>query len=121
MSKGLLYCAAKNTDCMEIYLGGGTCKRATCVRDDPEYLAKEQAKEVRRRELYKKSLRHKKEEQEAARKIRRQTRTKADQLREEITHKRRQMERYYTRGLTKLGNKASRELADLERRLEKEA
>lgn len=121
MSKGLLYCEARNTDCMEMYLGGGICKRTTCVRDDPVYLEKERKKEERRQELYQASLRHKKEEQEAAKKIRRQTRTKADQIREEITYKRGQMERYYTRGLTKLGDKASRELAALERRLEKEA
>jgi len=29
------------------------------------------------------------------------------------------MERFYTRGMTRLGDKASRELAELERKLEK--
>ena len=43
MGKGLLYCEKRNTDCMEIYIGGGFCRRPDCVLDDPDYKKKEAA------------------------------------------------------------------------------
>lgn len=116
MEKGLLYCAARDTDCMEMYAGNGTCRMKQCVLDDPQYLTKEKEKEQRRNELLKKERRRRKEEQTAAAKIRRQTNILSTQ--EEIERKRQQMNRCYTRGWTRTADKLSRELAVLEKRME---
>ena len=115
MEKGLLYCTARNTDCMEIYAGKGQCRLSTCVLDDPAYIAKEEEKEQWRNELLKKERRCRQEEQVAATKIRRQTKTLS--IQEEIERKKRKMERLYTRGMTRAADKLSMEIGQLERRI----
>lgn len=115
MEKGLLYCTARNTDCMEIYAGKGQCRLSTCVLDDPVYIAKEEEKEQRRNELLKKERRRRQEEQVAATKIRRQTKTLS--IQEEIERKKRKMEKLYTRGMTRTADKLSAEIGQLERRM----
>lgn len=117
MSNGLLYCKERNTDCAEIYAGKGQCRLNACVLDDPEYLAKEAAKEQRRNKLLKKEQLRRREEQIAAAKIRMQNKTTDNLMREQIESTRTKMERYYTRGWTKAADKLSRELATLEKRL----
>ena len=117
MGKGLLYCEKRDTDCMEIYIGNGTCRRSSCVLDDPEYQKKEVEKAQRRNALIKKERRHRQEERAAAKNIRTQRKTAEDLLREEIERKRERMERFYTRGLTKKADKLSREIGQLERRI----
>ncbi|MCC2864892.1 hypothetical protein LK494_03025 [Anaerovorax odorimutans] len=115
MSKGLLYCAAKDTDCMEMYIGNGVCRRNSCVRDDPEYLEKEAAQDRRRNELLQKEREHRREEQTAATKIRRQTNILT--AKEELERKKEKMERLYIRGMTRAADKLSREIGEMERRL----
>ena len=118
MSSGMLWCEERQTDCFGMH-GSETCQYASCVLDDPKYIEKEKEKEARRQQLFEKEQGVKLEEKEAAGRIRRQVKTKVDILQDEVNYKRRQMERFYTRGMTHLGDKASRELADLERQLEK--
>lgn len=118
MSKGLLYCAAKDTDCMEMYIGNGVCRRNSCVRDDPEYLEKEAAQEHRRNELLQKERECRKEERTAATKIRRQTNILSAE--EALERKKKQMERLYTRGRTRAADKLSQEIGQLERRMRSE-
>lgn len=117
MGKGLLYCENRNTDCMQIYIGKGKCELDSCVLDDPDYQKKEAAKAQRRNELIEKEKRHRKEERIAAKNIRTQRKTAEDMLREEIERKKKKMERYYTKGLTKKADRLSREIGHLERRL----
>lgn len=117
MGKGLLYCEERGTDCMEIYIGGGFCRRPDCVLDDPDYKKKEAAKVRRRNELLENERKHRQEERAAEQNIRTQRKTAQDLLREEIQRKRTQMERYYTKGLTKKADRLSREIGQLERRL----
>lgn len=118
MSTGMLWCEERSTDCFGMH-NSDCCQYDSCVLDDPAYIEKEKKKELRRQELYEASLGEKREEKEAASLIRRQTKTKVDILQDEVDYKRRQMERFYTRGLTRLGDKASKELAILESKLEK--
>lgn len=118
MGKGLLYCADRGTDCMEIYMGNGTCRLKSCALDDPEYIKKEKEKELRRNELLQKELKRRREETAAATKIRKQNKTADSMLLEQIENIRTKMERYYTRGWTKAADKLSRELSILEKRLE---
>lgn len=117
MGKGLLYCEKRDTDCMEIYMGNGACRRNSCVLDDPEYRKKEAAKVRRRNDLMEKERKHRQEERTAAKNIRTQRKTKEDLLREEIERKRERMERLYTKGLTKKADKLSREIGQMERRI----
>lgn len=117
-NNGMLWCEDRHTDCFGMY-GTDHCQYAGCVLDDPKYIEKEEEKERRRQELYEKETGNKAEEKVAATLIRRQTKTKVDILQDEVNYKRKQMERFYTRGMTRLGDKASRELAELERKLEK--
>ena len=102
----MLYCPRRDTLCLgQDYNGDGHCLMAECVLDDPEYQRRKAAQQDRQRELAEKHERIKKEEKEAAAIIRTQNRTSE------------KMERYYTKGQTRLGDKTSRELAKLERRL----
>ncbi len=118
MSSGMLWCEERQTDCFGMY-GTAVCQYPSCLLDDLEYIEKEKAKEARRQQLFEKEQGIKADEKEAAGRIRRQVKTKVDILQDEVNYKRKQMERFYTRGMTRLGDKASRELADLERQLEK--
>lgn len=117
-TNGMLWCADRHTDCFGMY-GTDQCQYPSCVLDNPDYVEKEKQKEQRRQELYDASIGQQKEEKEAASLIRRQVKTKIDILQDEVNYKRKQMERFYTRGMTRLGDKASNELAELERKLEK--
>lgn len=117
MGEGMLWCESHNTDCL--YMNYGTCKAVRCNVEDPDYIEKEKRKEQRLRELHDANVEHQVEETEAAALIRRQVKTKVDILQDEVNYKRKQMERFYTRGMTRLGDKASRELAELETKLEK--
>lgn len=117
MSNGLLYCKERDTDCMEMYIGQGTCNLEKCVRDDPVYLEKEREIERRRKELYEKNKQHRQEEKTAAKSIRRQTKPEDKLLREQIKNTKSKMERYYTRGWTRAADKLSREIIQMERRL----
>lgn len=99
--------------------GAGCCQYQNCVLDNPEYVAKEKRKEKRRQELYEASLKDKKEEQIAAGLIRTQNKTRVNILEEEIAFVRKRMERFYTRGWTRLGDSESKRLAKLEKELEK--
>lgn len=115
MSKGLLYCPDRDTDCMEMYIGQGICTLEKCVLDNPEYIAKQAAIEKRRTELYEKEKRYRREERIASTKIRRQTNIRTVQ--EDLARKKEKMERLYTRGFTKAADKLSREIGEMERRL----
>lgn len=123
MSEGILYCKERNTDCFGMLQKNGQpagrCQYPSCVLDDPEYVAKEERKERRRQELYEAGLKDKHDEKEAAKNIRKQMKTKMDILEEEIAFTKKRMERFYTRGWTKLGDKEGDRLAKLERELEK--
>ena len=123
MTSGILYCHERNTDCFGMLAPDGAgarcCQYQSCVLDDPEYVAKEKRKEKRRQELYEASLKNKKEEKTAAGLIRTQHKTRIEILEEEIAFVRKRMERFYTRGWTRLGDSESKRLAELERELEK--
>lgn len=54
MGKGLLYCEKRDTDCMEIYMGNGACRRSSCVLDDPEYQKKRSSKRAAQKRAYRK-------------------------------------------------------------------
>lgn len=116
-NNGMLWCESHNTDCL--YMNYGTCKASRCNVEDVDYVEKEKRKEQRLQELHGANAAHQTEEKEAATLIRRQVKTKVDILQDEVNYKRKQMERFYTRGMTRLGDKASQELAELERKLEK--
>lgn len=123
MTSGILYCHERNTDCFGMLAANGTgaecCQYQSCVLDDPEYVAKEQRKEKRRQELYEASLKDKKEEISAAKLIRTQHKTRISILEDEIAFVRKRMQRFYTRGWTRLGESESKRLAELEKELEK--
>lgn len=117
MSKGLLYCTRKGVDCMQNYIDYGNCSLTKCVRDDPDYLAKEAEKEQRRNELLEKEQTCAIEERAAGKNIRRPPDPRK-KLCAEIERKKEQMETYYTKGWTKSGDKVSRELGRLQRKME---
>lgn len=123
MTSGILYCHERNTDCFGMLAANGTgaecCQYQSCVLDDPDYVAKEQRKEKRRQELYEASLKDKKEEISAAKLIRTQHKTRISILEDEIAFVRKRMQRFYTRGWTRLGESESKRLAELEKELEK--
>lgn len=124
MTSGILYCRERNTDCLGMLAadgitGAGCCQYKSCVLDDPEYVAKEKRKEKRRQELYEASIANMNEEKAAAKLIRTQNKTRVDVLEKEVAFVRKRMERFYTRGWTRLGDSESKRLAELEKELEK--
>lgn len=114
----IIYCPDKDTLCAGIdYKGDGTCRFKDCILEDPGYQKRQEAIRIRREELREKHRRDKEEEQAAAAKIRSQTKTRENLLREEMERREKRMNRYYTRGWTRLADKESRELASLEREI----
>lgn len=106
-----LYCPKRNTLCMgQDYLGTGECKQTSCLLDDPEYRKKQQEREQRRKENWERAHR------EVAVKNRPR---KYEYLEDEIKRKKQYMERCYRRGWTKMGDRISNEIAEMERRLKK--
>ena len=117
-AQSIIYCQQRDTLCLGIdYLGDGTCKHESCILDDPAYQKRQEAIRQRRAELQSKRRSIRAEEQAAAANIRSQTKTRKELLREEIHRKKQRMNRYYTRGWTRLAEKESRELASLEREI----
>lgn len=116
MSKGMLWCEVHETDCG--YMHYGTCAASRCNVTDPEYIARQQAIEQRRDELYNKALENKKEEKEAAKNIRTQRVTRQEQLKAEIEKTTKMMNRYYTKGWRRSAEQMSRKLKDLQDKLE---
>lgn len=114
----IIYCQERDTLCLGIdYLGDGTCKHESCILDDPNYQKQQEAIRKRRAELQSKQRRIRDEERAAAANIRSQTKTREQMLQEEIKRRELRMNRYYTRGWTRLADKECRELASLEREL----
>lgn len=114
----VLYCPDRDTLCLGIdYTGDGTCKYKDCILEDPGYQRRQEAIRFRREELREKHRKDRAEEQAAKANIRTQTKTREQQLQEEIHRREQRMNRYYTRGWTRLAEKESRELASLEREI----
>ncbi len=113
-----LYCPKRDVLCMgHDYMGDGECLKETCLLDDPEYQEKERRIRERRKELWDKHHRQRKEEKAAEANIRTQNKTSRELLAEGIERKKERMERCYARGWTRLADKLGRELAEMERKL----
>lgn len=117
-TQSIIYCPERDTLCLGIdYTGTGTCKYSDCILDDPGYQKRQEAIRQRRAELQSKHRSIRAEEQAVAANIRSQTKTREELLQEEIDRREQRMNRYYTKGWTRLAEKESRELASLEREL----
>lgn len=89
-TQSIIYCTDKDTLCAGIdYTGNGACRYKDCILEDPEYQNRQKAIRIRREEL----------------------------LQEEIHRRELRMNRYYTRGWTRLAEIESRELASLKREI----
>lgn len=120
-TQSIIYCQQRDTLCLGIdYTGTGECKYNDCILDDPEYQKRQEAIRRRREELQIKHRRDRAEEQAAAANIRSQTKTREQMLREEIRRREQRMNRYYTRGWTRLADRECQELASLEREIRRE-
>lgn len=114
----IIYCAERDTLCAGIdYTGSGTCRYKECILEEPGYQKRQEAIRIRREELREKHKRDREEERTAAAKIRTQTKTREELLQKEMERRKQRMNRYYTKGWTRLADKESRELASLEREL----
>ena len=117
-TQSIIYCQQRDTLCLGIdYTGDGKCKYKDCILEDPGYQQRQETIRFRREELREKHRKDRAEERAAAANIRSQTKTREELLQEEVRRRELRMNRYYTRGWTRLADKESRELASLEREI----
>lgn len=116
-----LWCPERKTLCFNINTPDGSCKRASCILDDPEYIKLQRRIEANRA----KNARIAAQEREAEKNdcpapIRRQTKTRDMILREEIIKKENLARAAYRRGWTSTGDKIVAQIARLEKQLKEE-
>lgn len=115
-----LLCPAKGVWCSEMDSDDGICRRSPCYREDAAYLAEQELREQRMQEnARREQAEREKERLSPPAPVRRQAKTRAQLLEEEIERKESHAERLYRLNRPRAADKAMNEAMALRRQLRK--